>query len=158
MPNHLGLGNLAALASQDMNVLQTAFQQQVSFQQQLQNYMELLHSSANSLNQQKNTNANNVQVAAQIFQVSHLQHNNTIRIQCILLHSRKYEFIFTNTFVSRRLNRTKVLLHWTKDFFNAQKCQIKISENEFDIFISQHAFDFFPCESKCISEHDSYFH
>lgn len=106
MPNHLGLGNLAALASQDMNVLQTAFQQQVSFQQQLQNYMELLHSSANSLNQQKNTNANNVQVAAQIFQVSHLLHNNTI-----LIHLQKYEFILTNTFVSRRLKRTKVLLH-----------------------------------------------
>lgn len=72
MPNHLGLGNLAGLSNQEMAVLQQAFQQvqQVSLQQQLQNYMELLHSSAGGLNAQKSPNVNNVQVAAQLFQVN----------------------------------------------------------------------------------------
>lgn len=70
MPNHLGLGNLGGMSPQDMNAL---FQQvqQASLQQQLQNYMELLQSSANSLGQQKNANAATAQVqaAAQFFQV-----------------------------------------------------------------------------------------
>lgn len=74
MPNHLGLGNLGGMSPQDLGVLSQAFQQvqQASLQQQLQSYMELLHSSANSLGQQKNTNTANAQVqaAAQFFQVS----------------------------------------------------------------------------------------
>lgn len=57
-----------------MNALQQAFQQvqQVSFHQTLQSYMELLHSSANSIGQTKNANSANAQVqaAAQFFQVS----------------------------------------------------------------------------------------
>lgn len=74
MPNHLGLGNLTGLSTTEMTALSQAFQQvqQASIQQQIQNYMELLHSSANSLGQQKNANAANAQVqaAAQFFQVS----------------------------------------------------------------------------------------
>lgn len=74
MPNHLGLGNLGGMSPQDLGVLSQAFQQvqQASLQQQLQSYMELLHSSANSLGQQKNTNTANAQVqaAAQFFQVA----------------------------------------------------------------------------------------
>lgn len=71
MSNHLGLGNLGGLSNQDMAVLQQAFQQaqQVSLHQQLQNYMELLHSSAGGLNAQKSPNVNNVQMA-QLFQVN----------------------------------------------------------------------------------------
>lgn len=73
MPNHLGLGNLGGMSPQELNALTQAFQQvqQASLQQQLQNYMELLHSSANSLNQQKNASAANAQVqaATQFFQV-----------------------------------------------------------------------------------------
>lgn len=73
LPNHLGLGNLTGITPQDMNALQQAFQQvqQVSLHQQLQSYMELLHSSANSMNQTKNANSANAQVqaAAQFFQV-----------------------------------------------------------------------------------------
>lgn len=57
-----------------MNALQQAFQQvqQASFQQTLQSYMELLHSSANSIGQAKTANSANAQVqaAAQFFQVS----------------------------------------------------------------------------------------
>lgn len=75
MPNHLGLGNLGGMSPQELTALTQAFQQvqQVSLQQQLQSYMEMLHSSANSLGQQKNTNAANAQVqaAAQFFQVNH---------------------------------------------------------------------------------------
>lgn len=71
MPNHMGLGNLAGMSTNDLTTLSQVFQQmqQVSLQQQLQNYMELLHS--NSLGQQKNANAANAQVqaAAQFFQV-----------------------------------------------------------------------------------------
>lgn len=74
MPNPLGLGNLTGITPQDMNALQQAFQQvqQVSFHQTLQSYMELLHSSANSLGQVKNANSANAQIqqAAQFFQVS----------------------------------------------------------------------------------------
>lgn len=77
MPNHLGLGNLnlAGVSPQDLSALTQAFQQaqQVSLQQQLQNYMELLHSSANALGPQKNTNNTvnaQVQAATQLFQVS----------------------------------------------------------------------------------------
>lgn len=72
MPNHLGLGNMGAMSPQELTALTQAFQQvqQASLQQQLQNYMELLHSSANTLGQQKNANAaNQVQAAAQFFQV-----------------------------------------------------------------------------------------
>lgn len=73
MPNHLGLGNLGGMSPQDMNAFTQAFQQvqQASLQQQLQHYMELLQSSANTLGQQKNANAANAQVqaAAQFFQV-----------------------------------------------------------------------------------------
>lgn len=73
LPNHLALGNLAGITSQDLTVLQQAFQQvqQVSLQQQLQSYMELLHSSANTIGQAKNANNANAQVqaAAQFFQV-----------------------------------------------------------------------------------------
>lgn len=74
MPNHLGLGNLTGLSTTEITALSQAFQQvqQASIQQQIQNYMELLHSSANSLGQQKNSTAANAQVqaAAQFFQVS----------------------------------------------------------------------------------------
>lgn len=74
MPNHLGLGNMAGMSPHELTALSQAFQQvqQVTLQQQLQNYMELLHSSANSLGQPKNANAANAQVqaAAQFFQVS----------------------------------------------------------------------------------------
>lgn len=73
MPNHLGLGNLGGMSPQELTALSQAFQQvqQASLQQQLQNYMELLHSSANTLGQPKNANAANAQVqaAAQFFQV-----------------------------------------------------------------------------------------
>lgn len=74
LPNPLGLGNLTGITPQDMNALQQAFQQvqQASFHQTLQSYMELLHSSANSIGQTKNANSANAQVqaAAQFFQVS----------------------------------------------------------------------------------------
>lgn len=74
MPNHLGLGNLTGFSTTEMTALSQAFQQvqQASLQQQIQNYMELLHSGANSLGQQKNTNAANAQAqaAAQFLQVS----------------------------------------------------------------------------------------
>lgn len=76
MPNHLGLGNLnlAGVSPQELTVLTQAFQQvqQASIQQQIQNYMELMHSSANTLGPQKNANAANAHVqaaAAQLFQV-----------------------------------------------------------------------------------------
>lgn len=76
MPNHLGLGslNLAGVSPQELNALTQAFQQvqQASLQQQLQNYMELLHSSANTLGPQKNANNSvnaQVQAATQFFQV-----------------------------------------------------------------------------------------
>ncbi|XP_031628043.1 protein nubbin-like isoform X2 [Contarinia nasturtii] len=72
MPNHMGLGNMAGMSPQELTALTQAFQQmqQVSLQQQLQSYMELLHTS--SLGQQKNANAANAQVqaAAQFFQVA----------------------------------------------------------------------------------------
>lgn len=66
MPN-MGLGNLSAISPTDM---MQAYQQvqQASLQQQLQNYMELL-TNTGGLNTQKTQNLNNVQVAAQIFQV-----------------------------------------------------------------------------------------
>lgn len=73
LPNQLGLGNLTAMSPQDLNAFQQAFQQvqQASLQQQLQSYMELMHSSA-SLGQQKNASSANAQAqaAAQFFQVS----------------------------------------------------------------------------------------
>ncbi|XP_055298399.1 POU domain protein 2-like isoform X2 [Sitodiplosis mosellana] len=74
MPNHLGLGNLAGMSPQELTALTQAFQQvqQASLQQQLQNYMELLHSSANTLGPQKNASAANAQIqaTAQFFQVA----------------------------------------------------------------------------------------
>lgn len=73
MPNHLGLGNLGGMSPQELGVLTQAFQQvqQASLQQQLQNYMELLHNTTNSMGQPKNASAANAQVqaAAQFFQV-----------------------------------------------------------------------------------------
>lgn len=80
MPNHLGLGNLGGMSPQELTALTQAFQQvqQASLQQQLQNYMELLHSSANNMGPQKNANAANAQVqaAAQFFQVCIFQSFN----------------------------------------------------------------------------------
>lgn len=74
LPNQLGLGNLAGLTPQELTAFQQAFQQvqQVSLQQQLQTYMELMHSSANSLSQQKNANSASAQAqaAAQFLQVN----------------------------------------------------------------------------------------
>lgn len=73
MPSHLGLGNLTGMSPQELTALTQAFQQvqQASLQQQLQNYMELLHSSANTLGPQKNASAANAQIqaTAQFFQV-----------------------------------------------------------------------------------------
>lgn len=93
MPNHLGLGNLGGMSPQELGVLTQAFQQvqQASLQQQLQNYMELLHSS-NSLGQQKNPNAANAQVqaAAQFFQVC---------IQLTSISAIFIEFFSMNQFV-----------------------------------------------------------
>lgn len=72
LPNQLGLGSLTGLSPQELTAFQQAFQQvqQVSLQQQLQSYMELMQSS--SLSQQKNANSASAQaqVAAQFFQVS----------------------------------------------------------------------------------------
>lgn len=68
MPNHLGLGNLAGMSPQELTALTQAFQQ-VQQASLLQNYMELLHSSANTLGPQKNANAANAQMTAQFFQV-----------------------------------------------------------------------------------------
>lgn len=69
MPNHMGLGNLAGLSPQDLSVLSQAFQQmqQASLQQQINSYVEMLQHTA--LGAQKSQNVNNVQAAAQLFQV-----------------------------------------------------------------------------------------
>lgn len=69
MPNHMGLGNLAGLSSQELSVLSQAFQQmqQASLQQQINSYVEMLQHTA--LGAQKSPNVNNVQAAAQLFQV-----------------------------------------------------------------------------------------
>lgn len=73
MPNQLGIGNLAGISTQDLNAFQQAFQQvhQVSLQQQLQSYMELMHGSGGNLSQPKSGSSANAQAqaAAQFFQV-----------------------------------------------------------------------------------------
>lgn len=74
MPNHLGLGNLnlASVSPQELTALSQAFQQ-VQQASLLQNYMELLNSSANALGSQKNLNATSAHVqAANLFQVRNL--------------------------------------------------------------------------------------
>lgn len=74
LPNQLGLGNMTGLSGQEFTAFQQAFQQvqQLSLQQQIQSYVELMHSSTNSLTQQKNVNSANAQAqaAAQFLQVS----------------------------------------------------------------------------------------
>lgn len=93
MPNQLGIGNLTGISTQDLNAFQQAFQQvhQVSLQQQLQSYMELMHGSGN-LNQSKSGNSANAQAqaAAQFFQVNpHSKKNNSIKI-CSLQFLKLY--------------------------------------------------------------------
>lgn len=79
LPNQMGLGNLTAISPQDLNAFQQAFQQvqQASLQQQLQSYMELIHGSAATLGQQKNSNNVQAQAAAQFFQVSGCKSHST---------------------------------------------------------------------------------
>lgn len=68
MPN-MGLANIPTLSPTDMLQALQQVQQAASLQQQLQSYMELFHGNS-GMNTQKTPNLNNVQVAAQIFQVN----------------------------------------------------------------------------------------
>lgn len=110
MPNHLALGNLAGITGQDLNALQQAFQQaqQVTLQQQLQSYMELLHSSATGLGPQKGANSANAQVqaAAQLFQVIHKHNLLTARYIYVSLCQYKFDVCLRNQSKKEMKNET----------------------------------------------------